>query len=250
MKEIDKPIPCSDLRIDTSKFVCDNAPVFSNGDRIRKLREAKGWTQKDLAREAGIHNQTVSRVEHDKPAEVETFQQIAKALGVSPGYILPKAGAVDSGWVTGNEAEEIDDDVTTGYKPNDIPVIAEGDASPEPNLFWEGNELRSDVEERISRPFDVRDPRAYAVKVRGDSMVPRYKPGECLVVSPNLAVQDGDEVYVALLSGERLLKVARRADGGWILESENRAYPARFVKKEEVGTMHPILWIRPKRRRR
>jgi transcriptional regulator with XRE-family HTH domain len=150
-----------------------------------------------------------------------------------------------------HDADVVTDlDVATGYKPDDLPVVAEGEASPQANLFWDDQgKLTSDVEERISRPFDVSDPRAYGVKVRGDSMMPRYKPGEVLVVSPNTPVEDGDEVYVALLSGERLLKIARKAQGGWILESENRAYPARFVKKSEIGTMHPVMWIRPKRRR-
>lgn len=150
----------------------------------------------------------------------------------------------------GIEAEELDVDITQGYKRDDIPVVAEGDASPQPNLLWNEENLASDVEDRISRPYDVRDPRAYGVRVRGDSMLPRYKPGDVVVVSPNTPVEDGAEVYVALLSGERLLKTARRAAGGWILESENRAYPARFVKKSEVGTMHQILWIRPSRRGR
>jgi len=209
----------------------------------------------------GVDASRISEWETDTyQPSVDTLLKIATFLnipvdrllqGVNEGYETvrrvfgPKPSVQD-----GQEAEELDIDVTTGYKRNDIPVIGEGEASPQPNLFWDEAGLRSDVEDRISRPFDVRDPLAYGVKVRGDSMVPRYRPGETVVVSPNTDVEDGDEVYVALLSGERLLKIARRAPGGWILESENRAYPARFVKKNEIGTMHPILWIRPARRAR
>ena len=68
------------------------------------------------------------------------------------------------------------------------------------------------------------------------------------VVSPNTPVADGDEVYVALLSGERLIKRAKRARGGWILESYNSNFEARYVTNAEIGAMHPVLWIRPRRR--
>jgi phage repressor protein C with HTH and peptisase S24 domain len=117
-------------------------------------------------------------------------------------------------------------------------------------LLWDEEGLRADVEDRISRPYDVPDRRAIAVRVRGDSMVPRYNPGDEVIVSPSSDVEDGNGVFVKLRTGERLLKIARRAQGGWILESENRTYPARFVKKSEVETMHPIVWIRPARRGR
>lgn len=232
------------------------------GENIRAIRKRRGYeTGKAFANAIGEPQSRVSEWEKDTyTPKLDTLLQIAKFLGVSVDELLE---GVDASYesirrvfgrrvvpIDGIEGEELSDDVATGYKPDDIPVIAEGDASPQPNLLWNEEGLSSDVEDRISRPYDVRDPRAYGVKVRGDSMVPRYKPGDVVLVSPDTPIEDGDEVYVALLSGERLLKTARRAAAGWILESENRAYPARFVKKSEIGTMHPILWIRPARRAR
>lgn len=208
----------------------------------------------------GVDPSRVSEWETDTyQPSLDTLLKIATFLncsidlllnGVNEGYESARRAFGPAPVTDGNDAEEIDQDISTGYKRNDIPLITEGDASPSPNLLWREENPESDVEDRISRPYDVRDPRAYGVRVRGDSMVPRYKPGEVLIVSPNAPVEDGDEVYVALLTGERLLKIARKSPGGWILESENRAYPARFVKKSEIGTMHPILWIRPARRAR
>lgn len=149
------------------------------------------------------------------------------------------------------QEDEVEDELVdvTGFKREEIPVIAEGAATPQPGLFWEDSgALKSDVEERLTRPYDVKDPRAYGVKVRGDSMMPRFKPGDVVVVSPNIPIADGDEAYVELLSGERLIKVVRKLPGGWLLESYNPAHESRHVKRAEIGTLHPIVWIRPKRR--
>ena len=35
------------------------------GNRIRKLRKAKGWTQEDLAYEAGVSPTHIGRLEND-----------------------------------------------------------------------------------------------------------------------------------------------------------------------------------------
>lgn len=234
------------------------------GSNIREARKRAGYeTGKAFAAAMSVDPSRVSEWETDTyQPSVDTLLKIATFLNCSVDVLLD---GVNEGYepirrafskrasnpaADGIEAEVLDYDITEGYKRDDIPVIAEGEASPQPSLLWNEEGLKSDVEDRISRPYDVRDPRAYGVRVRGDSMVPRYRPGEVLVVSPITPVEDGDEVYVALLTGERLLKIARKAPGGWILESENRQYPARFVKKGEIGTMHPILWIRPARRAR
>lgn len=215
------------------------------GDRIRAARDEKGWSQYELATKASLNKETVNRMELGGNTSMESLVAVAAALGLNPSDLLRKSSDQ-----VGDELEELSYDITTGYKRDDIPVIAEGDATPEPELLWDDDGLRPEVEDRISRPFDVKDPRAIAVRVRGDSMMPRYRAGDEVIVSPNSDVNDGDEVFIKLRTGERLLKVARRASGGWILESWNPAYPARFVKKSEIEVMQPIVWIRPARRGR
>lgn len=226
------------------------------GERIKELRERAGYKrQGDFAAALGKPQSQVSDWENGRyRIEIETLTKIAATVNVALPDLLRGVDGYEafisalSSPFERADADAIDDDVTDGYKRNDIPVVAEGDASPAPNLFWNEDGLRSDVEDRISRPYDVRDPRAYGVRVRGDSMIPRYQAGDTVVVSPNTPVQDGDEVYVALLSGERLIKRAKRARGGWILESYNSNFEARYVTTAEIGTMHPVLWIRPRRR--
>ena len=60
-------------------------PKTALGQRIRRLRQEKSWTQEDLERESGISQVYISRLESGATASVrvDTFSQLAKALGVT-----------------------------------------------------------------------------------------------------------------------------------------------------------------------
>ena len=50
---------------------------------LRQLRRLKGWTQRELARQAGVTEQTVVRLESGRGVpRVSTMRAIAEALGV------------------------------------------------------------------------------------------------------------------------------------------------------------------------
>lgn len=50
-------------------------------NRVKELREAKPWTMAQLAREAGVAYQTVSKMENGLPTRRHTQLKVAKALG-------------------------------------------------------------------------------------------------------------------------------------------------------------------------
>ena len=59
------------------------------GRNVQRLRADKGWSQEELAFEAGLHRTYVSGVERGiRNPTVEVLGQIAKALGVPPGDLL------------------------------------------------------------------------------------------------------------------------------------------------------------------
>lgn len=54
------------------------------GDRIKLLRESKGWLQRELAKAAGLPLRTVGRIERgDVDVRLSTLAKIAHALGVT-----------------------------------------------------------------------------------------------------------------------------------------------------------------------
>lgn len=54
------------------------------GEKVKELREAKGWTQEQLAEKSGLSRVTISMIETGKPKEIlsGTIKALAKALEV------------------------------------------------------------------------------------------------------------------------------------------------------------------------
>ncbi len=70
--------------------------VLIDGEKIRRLRKNKGWSQIDLARIAWIDQGTISALERNAKGglRIDTLVRIARALGVSiDGLFVPTDGA-------------------------------------------------------------------------------------------------------------------------------------------------------------
>ncbi len=210
------------------------------GERIRAARDRKGWSQVELASRSELNKETINRMELGANTSMDSMVAVAFALGEDLARLLgPRSVGRDD--VTD---EHLD---VSGYVRDDLPVIFEGDATPTGGTYWdEEGRLLAQITARISRPAGLTDKQAYGVRVRGDSMRPKYEPGDVLVVSPNMPVRTGLRCYVQLKSGERLIKQVRRTIGGWLLESINQAYESREVRDDEIEFMHRIVWAREK----
>jgi transcriptional regulator with XRE-family HTH domain len=58
--------------------------------RIRELRDAKGWSQDELARRAQVRQATISNFERGKTRSVDldVLDRIAAALRVDPAFLI------------------------------------------------------------------------------------------------------------------------------------------------------------------
>lgn len=67
----------------------DKASIEHTADRLRKARQAKGLTQSEVAKKAGISENHYAQIERaEKNPTVSTFKSIIAAIGVSPAEIL------------------------------------------------------------------------------------------------------------------------------------------------------------------
>lgn len=63
------------------------------GTVIKEMREARGWTQHDLAERANMKQPSIARLESTGRAGMQTLQKVAGALGVTVFDILHAAEA-------------------------------------------------------------------------------------------------------------------------------------------------------------
>jgi transcriptional regulator with XRE-family HTH domain len=240
--------------IDTAMTICKTSDrVVKIGEAIRLIRTARQWSLDAMSERSGVNRMSLSEIERGiVDPRRSTLEKITRGLGYrSMEDLISDASRMAPGGDLGRhdpdalypgaEFEPANIDISRGYVRNDVPVVGGAEASTNGLITWsDDGVIRAEVEDFVSRSFADGDPRAYALRVRGDSMVPRYRPGEIVVAQPRLQARDGDYACVQLASGERLIKRVFRDDGGWILHSENPSYPDRKATNEEIVAMHRI----------
>jgi phage repressor protein C with HTH and peptisase S24 domain len=96
--------------------------------------------------------------------------------------------------------------------------------------------------EEIAFP-ELADEHAYALEITGDSMIPVYRDGDRIVVSPSTNARRGDRVVVKTQSGEVMAKLLARMTAQRVeLKSLNPAYEDRSFALSEIVFVHRIIW--------
>jgi phage repressor protein C with HTH and peptisase S24 domain len=86
---------------------------------------------------------------------------------------------------------------------------------------------------------------AFALEVSGDSMLPLYRAGDILVLSPTAQVRKGDRVVVKTKEGEVMAKVLAKKTARKVeLHSVNTAYPPRTLDAGDIDWMARIVWAK------
>jgi phage repressor protein C with HTH and peptisase S24 domain len=85
--------------------------------------------------------------------------------------------------------------------------------------------------------------RTFALKVRGDSMLPLYRNGDTIIVARDTPCRKGDRVVVKTKSGEVMAKVlTRRTTRAVDLASLNPDHANRTLSLGDVEWMGRIMW--------
>ncbi len=87
------------------------------------------------------------------------------------------------------------------------------------------------------------DEHAYALEISGESMLPLFRDGDVIVVSPQAATRRGDRVVVKTKGGEVLAKELKRRSAKSIeLKSLNPDHPDRTFDLKDVEWVARIMW--------
>ncbi len=93
-------------------------------------------------------------------------------------------------------------------------------------------------------PFpELADEHAYALEISGDSMLPMYRDGDRIVVSPSASLRRGDRVVLKSQTGEVMAKQLVRMTAQRVeLKSLNVEYEDRHFLLADVTFIHRIIW--------
>jgi len=189
---------------------------METGEKIREQREARGWSQADLAKRVGISQPAINKIEAGDTRNSRFLPRIAQELG------LDIAELIEGLTPSERPAEPVfaESAARFGASGRDFAIHASAEGGPGQIIV---SSDAVDFELRPAPLAHVRD--AYGLLITGTSMEPEYRPGDTALINPNLPVIGG-EVYVfyAEKAGEAraTIKHLRRAAAEkWLVSQWN-----------------------------
>jgi phage repressor protein C with HTH and peptisase S24 domain len=119
----------------------------------------------------------------------------------------------------------------------DVPIVGFAIANPNEDGYFDDMGFPAGAGEGYVE-WPTRDANAFALIVKGDSMQPRIRPTQMIVVEPSAAVLPGDEVLVQTSAGRKMVKELLYKRGDDVtLGSINQAYPQITIAGQEIKSM-------------
>lgn len=175
-----------------------------NNYRIAAARNAKGWSQKDLAKKIGTTQQQIARYESGaNDVKSSVLLKLSAALGVTVSYLLA-----------------LDDD------PSFVSVVS-SDTVPVPVL---GRIAAGTPRAAFSQSDDYHDtqrglvashPNAFWLVVAGNSMNRLFPEGALVLVDPDSEVRSGDVAAIFVNGDDATIKRVYFEDGTVRLHPES-----------------------------
>jgi phage repressor protein C with HTH and peptisase S24 domain len=89
----------------------------------------------------------------------------------------------------------------------------------------------------------VTDTQAYALEITGDSMMPLYREGDTIIVSPAATIRKGDRMVVRLADGQVMAKIMHRQTAKTVeVSSFNPAHDNKVFDLKDVDWLARIIW--------
>lgn len=181
--------------------------------RLKQARSAAGITQKEIATKLFLTQQAYARYETGlSTPNPETLRKIASVLDISIDYLL------------GNDNPP---SAKTGKKIPVLGHVAAGIPISAIENILDYEEITPEL--AITGDF-------FALSIKGDSMEPRIKDGDVVIVRQQEDVDSGDIAIVCVNGDEATCKKVMKHENGISLVPLNTKYEPMFYTAEEANT--------------
>ncbi len=178
-------------------------------DVIKKRRSELGLTLLDIAKKMEVNEATVQRWESGniKSLRQGRLAQLAEILKVSPAELM--------GWTNERQRHLIP---VLGDVPAGIPIEAATNI-----IDYE------EISEEMARAGDH-----FALRIRGDSMEPRFKEGDVVIVRKQETVDNGQVAVVMVNGNDATVKKFYKTAAGVMLVGNNPTFTPLNYTPEQV----------------
>ena len=236
-------------------------PNPPSDEKLRRLEQTLGFTPGELVSQA--HLQRTPRdvrdmlgklmkkktdeaaVNGDGPAAVKAAKK-SPAPGIAP-VMKPVAGTVLSSPINLDEAylsgvlQQLVEGAAANVEQvatNAVPVINKVSAGY-PRDFTDLSYPPRVADDYIGCP-SLQDKDAFAARVHGDSMAPKYREGDIVIFSPSAVPRNGEDCFVRFDDGQTTFKrvffeVNEQGVSVLRLQPRNEKYPPLTVEAEKIA---------------
>ena len=189
------------------------------GQKIKKLRMEKEWTQSYVGKQIGVSDRVLGYYESDNrfPKDEKILKALASLYNVTVDYLLG-----ESQHENGNKALI----PVLGTVQAGIPIEAVEDIIDyeelHPSMLEHGEEY-------------------FALQVKGDSMQPKMDAGDVVIVRKQSDVANGDTAIVLVNGSEATIKRVLKQEAGIMLAPNNPAYETKFYSNKEIVDLPVVI---------
>lgn len=189
------------------------------GERIKASREKAGLSQTALADKIGVSKQTLYKYENNIVTNVpsDKIELISAYTGVTPGYLM--------GWDSSKK------DKQNPKKPIRIPVLGRVAAG----IPVEAITDVIDYEELDPDKFCEGE--YFALQIHGDSMEPRMRDGDVVIVKRQSDIESGDIAIVRVNGYDATCKKVLKQNDGIMIVGLNPSFTPIFYSKEQIKSL-------------
>ncbi|HNQ91692.1 MAG TPA: helix-turn-helix transcriptional regulator [Alphaproteobacteria bacterium] len=201
---------------------------------IDRLAQSCGYSTSGLAKKAGLDPTAFNRSKRTGPdgkPRWPSTESVARILDATGAQMVDFVALIS------------DEKGSAVAKPK-IPVIGYAQAGKE-GYFDDAGYPTGEGWDHIHFPYPEQgNVKYYALEVAGDSMMPLFRSGDRLIVSPDAAIRRGDRVVVKTSAGEVMAKELLRQTAGKIeLRSLNPDHENRSFETREISWIARIIWV-------
>jgi repressor LexA len=222
------------------------------GQKLRSRRQRLGLTLDELAPKAGISKPYLSLIETGRvanPPSDEKLRRLEQTLGFADGELITQAHLEKTPRDVREILGKLLKEKNGGDVHSTLREMANRSEGPGGRLRIEKSVpvINGKPDQYVGCP-GITDDAAFAARVQGDSMNPRYQQGDIVIFAPSLPARDGDDCFIRFADGRTTFKriffeVDSDARSPVVrLQPRNERYRPTVVKNEQVSKMYRAVY--------